>query len=132
MIVTLVRGVARNVSFGLAMTTHQTMMPPTRSWDVRRAGIVRVVDDGSANWYFCASAHTCIHHHKHSIRNLFLYYVDKGILLAIPIAATVYMGLLFLFVTTNFFLSSFVDPGIYPRGECTGGGVRVVSVLVGG
>ena len=37
MIVTLVRGVARNVSFGLAMTTHLTMMPPTRSWDVRQA-----------------------------------------------------------------------------------------------
>ena len=109
---------------------------------------VRDIDCGSANWYFCASAHTCIHQHKRSIRNLFLYYADKGILLSIPIVATVYMGLLFLFVTVNFFLSSFVDPGIYPRGECAsvrvrvvwegeggecaGGRVRVVSVPVGG
>ena len=61
------------------------------------------------------------HAHTHSsdfpsIRNLFLYYEDKGTLLVIPVVATVYMGLLFLFFTTNFFLASFVDPGIYPRG----------------
>ena len=54
-----------------------------------------------------------------SIRNLFLFYKDEGILLVIPIVATVYMGLLFSFVATNFFLCSFVDPGIYPRGQYT-------------
>lgn len=63
------------------------------------------------------TTHEYTHTHTHSIRNLFLYYEDKGSLLVIPVMATVYMGLLFLFVIANFFLCSFVDPGIYPRGE---------------
>jgi hypothetical protein len=49
------------------------------------------------------------------IRNLFLHYHELGVLIVIPVVATVYMLLLFLFVVTNFFLCSFVDPGIYPR-----------------
>ena len=58
------------------------------------------------------------HTHTHRIRNLFTYYIGKGgAMVAIPIAATVYMGLLYLFVVATFFLASFVDPGIYPRGE---------------
>jgi hypothetical protein len=51
------------------------------------------------------------------IRNLFLHYHELGVLIVIPVVATVYMLLLFLFVVTNFFLCSFVDPGIYPRGK---------------
>ena len=35
----------------------------------------------------------------------------------IPILAAITMGLLYLFVLSTFFLASFVDPGIYPRGE---------------
>ena len=62
--------------------------------------------------------HTHTHTHTHRIRNLFTYYISRGgAMVAIPIAATVYMGLLYLFVVATFFLASFVDPGIYPRGE---------------
>lgn len=39
-------------------------------------------------------------------------------LVIIPIVAVIYMGLLYLFVVSTFFLASFVDPGIYPRGKC--------------
>ena len=60
-------------------------------------------------------AHT--HTYTHRIRNLFDSYISQGVMVAIPIAATVYMGLLYLFVVATFFLASFVDPGIYPRGE---------------
>jgi len=58
------------------------------------------------------------------IRNLFEAYIpgsngttasSNPALIAIPVAATVYMGLLYLFVVVTFFLASFVDPGIYPR-----------------
>ena len=55
--------------------------------------------------------------HPRSIRNLFLHYQEQGVLIVIPVVGTVYMGLLFLFVAANFFLCSFVDPGIYPRGK---------------
>ena len=61
--------------------------------------------------------HTHTHTYTHRIRNLFDSYISQGVMVAIPIAATVYMGLLYLFVVATFFLASFVDPGIYPRGE---------------
>ena len=48
-------------------------------------------------------------------------------LIAVPIVGIVYMGLLYIFVVTTFFLASFVDPGIYPRGQCV-----CVCVCVGG
>ncbi len=51
------------------------------------------------------------------MRNLMTYYMDRGTLIIIPIVAVVYMGLLYLFVVSTFFLASFVDPGIYPRGK---------------
>ena len=41
---------------------------------------------------------------------------DNGLLAIIPIVAVVYMGPLYLFVVSTFFMASFVDPGIYPRG----------------
>lgn len=45
------------------------------------------------------------------------FYLSRGgTFVVIPIAAVVYMGLLYLFVVSTFFLASFVDPGIYPRG----------------
>ena len=73
------------------------------------------VSDRSTNIFFYRKSYRLLS----SIRNLFLFYKDEGILLVIPFVATVYMGLLFFFVTTNFFLCSFVDPGIYPRGQHT-------------
>lgn len=65
---------------------------------------------------------TCTHHvcptwaAMHRIRNLFGMY-KSGPLLAIPVFAAIYMGLLYLLVVSTFFLASFVDPGVYPRGE---------------
>ena len=56
--------------------------------------------------------------HTNRMRNLVTFYIDKGALVAIPIAGIVFMGILFIFVVCTFFLASFVDPGIYPRGEC--------------
>lgn len=44
-------------------------------------------------------------------------YLPNQRLMIIPIVAVIYMGLLYLFVVSTFFLASFVDPGIYPRGE---------------
>lgn len=52
------------------------------------------------------------------IRNLFSFYLqdDKDIVLvSVPTVGAVYMALLYLFVVTTFFLTSFIDPGIYPR-----------------
>ena len=55
------------------------------------------------------------------MRNIFEFYTrvepNKG-LIAIPIAGTSYMLLMYLFVLSMFFLSSYIDPGIYPRGMC--------------
>ena len=51
-----------------------------------------------------------------SVRNIFEKYINEGALVAVPVAATVLQGLLFLLACSTFFLSSFVDPGIYPRG----------------
>ncbi len=47
------------------------------------------------------------------------YFLNQSveILIVIPIVGIVYMGLLYILVVTTFFLASFVDPGIYPRGE---------------
>ena len=53
---------------------------------------------------------------SHRIRNIFQEYASQGLLLIVPIVATAYMGVMFLFVLTTFFLTSFVDPGIFPRG----------------
>jgi len=47
-------------------------------------------------------------------------YIDQGSLIIIPIVAVIYMGILYLFVVSTFFLASFVDPGIYPRGVFIG------------
>ena len=55
------------------------------------------------------------------MRNIFEYYIKvhtNKALLAIPIAGTSYMLLMYLFVLSMFFLSSYIDPGIYPRGMC--------------
>ncbi len=61
------------------------------------------------------------------MRNLVTYFLNQSerIFIIIPIVGIVYMGLLYILVVTTFFLASFVDPGIYPRGEC-------VCVCVGG
>ena len=61
------------------------------------------------------------------MRNLVTYFLNQSerIFIIIPIVGIVYMGLLYILVVTTFFLASFVDPGIYPRGECVcvcGGG----------
>ncbi|KAL5477878.1 hypothetical protein EMCRGX_G024732 [Ephydatia muelleri] len=48
------------------------------------------------------------------IRNIFGIF-NSGPHLAIPVFATIYMGVLYLLVLSTFFLASFVDPGIYPR-----------------
>ena len=37
-------------------------------------------------------------------------------LLAIPIVGIIYNALLYMFILSTFFLASFIDPGIYPRG----------------
>jgi hypothetical protein len=50
------------------------------------------------------------------MRNLMTFYLSRGPLAIIPIAAVIYMGPLYLFVVSTFFMASFVDPGIYPRG----------------
>ena len=57
------------------------------------------------------------------MRNLMTYFLNQPVreLIAIPIVGIVSMGLLFFFVVTTFFLASFVDPGIYPRGGCVRG-----------
>ena len=54
------------------------------------------------------------------MRNLVTYFLNQSerIFIIIPIVGIVYMGLLYILVVTTFFLASFVDPGIYPRGEC--------------
>lgn len=52
------------------------------------------------------------------IRNIFQYYIvvkDSLWYLVIPIVAATYMLIMYLFVVSAFFLSSFIDPGIYPR-----------------
>lgn len=82
---------------------------------------------------------TFIHTHTHRIRNLFEAYIpgsngttasSNPALIAIPVAATVYMGLLYLFVVVTFFLASFVDPGIYPRGEWQQVDTVMVSMVI--
>lgn len=52
------------------------------------------------------------------MRNLMMFYLnnENKTLAIIPIVAVIYMGPLYLFVVSTFFLASFVDPGIYPRG----------------
>lgn len=55
-----------------------------------------------------------------SIRNIFEYYIryePNRIYLIIPVLAGSYLIPMYLFVMSTFFLASFVDPGIYPRGE---------------
>lgn len=56
------------------------------------------------------------------MRNLMMFYLNKEnkTLVIIPIVAVTYMGPLYLFVVSTFFLASFVDPGIYPRGMLCG------------
>lgn len=54
--------------------------------------------------------------YSHRIRNIFGIF-NSGPHLAIPVFATIYMGVLYLLVLSTFFLASFVDPGIYPRGK---------------
>ena len=39
-------------------------------------------------------------------------------LLAIPIVGIVINVILYIFILSTFFLASFIDPGIYPRGKC--------------
>ena len=62
------------------------------------------------------------------------YYLGEnggGVYVIIPIAAVIYMGLLYLFVVSTFFLASFVDPGIYPRGEdCLGASEWCLNKLI--
>ncbi len=71
------------------------------------------------------------------------YFLNQSveILIVIPIVGIVYMGLLYVLVVTTFFLASFVDPGIYPRGEfvlvwvggvcvCCVGGLFILSVSI--
>jgi len=83
--------------------------------------------------------HPHTHTHTHRIRNLFEAYIpgsngttasSNPALITIPVAATVYMGLLYLFVVVTFFLASFVDPGIYPRGEWQQVDTIMVSILL--
>ena len=62
----------------------------------------------------CVS-HACYGHCR--VRNIFEALLNQGFLLAVPVFATVSQGLLFLLVCSTFFLASFVDPGIYPRGK---------------
>ena len=45
------------------------------------------------------------------------FYLNDERLMIVPIVAVISMGLLYLFVVSTFFLASFVDPGIYPRGK---------------
>ena len=70
------------------------------------------------------------------MRNLMTYFLNQSveILIVIPIVGIVYMGLLYILVVTTFFLASFVDPGIYPRGEfvLVCGWCVCVCVLCGG
>ena len=53
------------------------------------------------------------------VRNIYeaLERMEQRVLLVVPVFATVSQGLLFLLVCSTFFLASFVDPGIYPRGK---------------
>lgn len=55
------------------------------------------------------------------VRNIYeaLERMEQRVLLVVPAFATVSQGLLFLLVCSTFFLASFVDPGIYPRGKST-------------
>ena len=61
---------------------------------------------------------SCLHGHCR-VRNIVeaLLRLDNSVLLVVPVFAAVSQGLLFLLVCSTFFLASFVDPGIYPRGE---------------
>ena len=40
------------------------------------------------------------------------------------------MGLLYLFVVVTFFLASFVDPGIYPRGKWQQVDTVMISMVI--
>ena len=55
------------------------------------------------------------------------YYLNRGTLLIIPVVCVIFQGLLYLFVVSTFFLASFVDPGIYPRGKSIGGAFVITS-----
>lgn len=53
------------------------------------------------------------------MRNLMTYFVEnERELLAIPIVGIVVNVVLYMFILSTFFLASFIDPGIYPRGKC--------------
>ena len=47
------------------------------------------------------------------------FIVNQRELLAFPIVGIVYNVVLYMFILSTFFLASFIDPGIYPRGTCT-------------
>ena len=62
------------------------------------------------------------------MRNLMTYFIEnERELLAIPIVGIVVNVVLYMFILSTFFLASFIDPGIYPRGKCT---IKVGGVLI--
>lgn len=67
------------------------------------------------------------------MRNLMTYFIEnERELLAIPIVGIVVNVILYMFILSTFFLASFIDPGIYPRGKCIikVGGVMVTWLIV--
>ena len=62
------------------------------------------------------------------MRNLMTYFIEnERALLAIPIVGIVGNVILYMFILSTFFLASFIDPGIYPRGKCV---FKVGGVMV--
>jgi hypothetical protein len=62
------------------------------------------------------------------MRNLMTYFVEnERELLAIPIVGIVVNVVLYMFILSTFFLASFIDPGIYPRGKCV---IKLGGILV--
>jgi hypothetical protein len=58
------------------------------------------------------------------IRNIFNYYIQLASLpgqgyyyLIIPVVAAIYLLFMYFFVMSTFFLTSFTDPGVFPRGN---------------